>query len=75
MSGDKGKRIFEALEILHNFTEDGFAEPALDEILDALIETSKNASVHDATGRSHAIFVAARSFQRQYRKTEIDCGA
>lgn len=67
---DQGKRTFEALEVLFNFVEDGMAEAALDEIVDALIETSNTAKHYDGSGRLHDIHTAVRSFQRRYRKQD-----
>lgn len=65
---ETGKKIYESLEVLFNFVEDGMAEAALDEVLNALIETSGTAQHYDGSGRSTHIHIAARSFQKQYRK-------
>lgn len=68
MAGESGKKLYEALEVLLNFVEDGMAEPALDEVLNALIDQGRIAQSHDGVGRAHDLFVAARSFQAHYRK-------
>lgn len=67
MAGESGKNLYEALEVLLNFVEDGMAEPALDEVLDALIDQGRIAAQQDGTGRAHDLYVAARAFQRHYR--------
>lgn len=70
MTGESGKKLYEALEVLLNFVEDGMAEPALDEVLNALVDQGRIARTQDETGRAYDLFVAARSFQKQYRKGE-----
>lgn len=68
MAGEAGKRLYESLEVLFNFVEDGMAEAAFDDVLNALIDQGRIARTQDETGRAQDRFVAARSFQDRYRK-------
>lgn len=65
-----GKELYEHLEVLLNRTEDGFAEPSLDFVLNELIRTSEIAARYDGTGRAEAVHIATRSFQKRYRTQE-----
>lgn len=71
MAGESGKKLYESLEVLLNFVEDGMAEAALDEVLNALVDQGRIAQSYDGTGRAHDLFVAARSFQTHYRKSGL----
>lgn len=70
MSGESGKKLYEALEVLLNFVEESMAEPALDEVLNALIDQGRIARSYDGTGRAHDLLIAAQSFQKKYRKSD-----
>lgn len=70
MAGDIGKELYESLEVLFNFVEDGMAEAAFDRVVNALVETGAIAKSHDGTGRSFQQWTAARSFRSTYRKAD-----
>lgn len=65
---ESGKRLHEALEDLFRFVEGTVAEASFDEVLNALVDQGRIARGQDETGRAHAKFIAARSFQSRYRE-------
>lgn len=71
MTGDTGKKVYEALEVLLNFVEDGMAEAALDEVLNELVRSSQIAARYDG-GHAYDVHIAASAFQRRYRKPNFD---
>lgn len=71
MGAETGKKVYEALEVLFNFVEDGIAEAAFDEVLNELIHNSQIAARYDG-GRADDVYLAASSFRRRYRKSNFD---
>jgi len=66
-----GKDMYEALADLFKRVDDTVAEASFDRIVNELIYVTEIAARHDGTGRAEEIHVAARSFQKRYRKIEL----
>ena len=65
-----GKELYEHLELLHAHCEDTLSEASFDFVLNELIRATNIAAQHDYLGHAMAADIAAKSFQRRYRKTD-----